>query len=109
MTVEELERVFEEEKSVIEFDTKSNLKDTKSPVSMRDGFEDLDIKINSMLEKVEGGWGCTKCGKRNTNKTKIRMHIESHITHIIHPCGRCGNTFKSRNSLNVHISKLCKA
>merc|ERR1712129_203347 len=97
INVEELDIAFKEEKSIFEFDTKSSLKEAKSPVSMKDGIEDLDNQINSMLDKVEGAWACTKCGKRNTNKTKIRMHIESH------PCGRCGNTFKSRNSLNVHI------
>ena len=73
--------------------------------SFREENTELDETINSMLAKVDGLWTCTKCGRTNNHKTKIRMHIETHIEGISFPCGHCGKTFRSRNVLQSHSSR----
>ena len=38
-------------------------------------------------------------------KSNMKNHIEAkHITGMEHHCAICGKTYRSRNSLNAHIS-----
>ena len=71
--------------------------------------DELDEKLNSMLEKVDGIWTCTVCGKTDptqNNKACLKRHIEGkHIGGLSHPCNSCGKTFRSKNSLQWHNSQ----
>ena len=64
----------------------------KSSVSFRDGNEELDIKIRSLMERIDGALSCTVCGMVNKRyKSDIKKHIESmHIEGGSHPCSICG-------------------
>ena len=73
-------------------------------------FEDLDGKINSMMEKSQNSLGhgkgfakrCKVCGKEGMGKN-IKDHIEvNHIEGIIIPCNICQKTFRSRDGLRQH-------
>ena len=67
--------------------------------------EELDVKINSMLTKVEGKWSCTVCEKNSTYKHHILQHIEAnHIQGISHSCNQCGKVSRSRTALAVNKS-----
>ena len=68
---------------------------TRSTVSFRDGNEELDTQITSMMTKIEGRtWACTACGKRDQN-VNIKKHIESHhIEAVPRSCNICGKIFR---------------
>lgn len=67
----------------------------------------LDERINRMLHRMDGAYRCTECGKTDSRKVMMKMHIETHITDVLHPCGYCSKMFRSRNSLKFHLGKTC--
>merc|ERR1712204_131844 len=91
------EKVFKDDDptAVIAYDTNNPVIGFKTVISMKDGNQDIDYQINSMLQKADGVWSCTECGRTN---------IETHIQDASHPCNHCGNVFSSRNSLQFHVS-----
>ena len=68
-------------------------------------IEELDETIEEMMEKVDGTWKCTRCGKMCKRKGTIREHIETHIDGLNFPCQFCDKTFRSRHVLRDHIVK----
>ena len=79
-------------------------------------LEGLDYQIESMIELSENtiktgsiarkARTCKVCGKEGI-LTDIKRHIEAlHITGASHPCGICGNTFRSRCGLAIHTNEL---
>merc|ERR1712129_506793 len=79
------------------------------------GLQDLDDKINSMMEVSEnkndrrGQRGvkriCKVCGKEG-QMADIQRHIEAnHITGVSHTCNICGTTTRSRNAMAKHKSR----
>ena len=87
---------------------RNSVMDARTSVSFKDENTELDKKINSMLQKVNDIWTCTVCGKTDNNNRvyNIKKHIESHIEGLAHPCGHCGKTFRSRNILQSHLSRV---
>ena len=75
--------------------------------SVPDGTSEWDTIINGMLNKIDGIWTCTRCGKTDKRNTaaRVKSHIETHIEGIEYPCGYCGKVLKSRNCMQVHISR----
>ena len=65
---------------------------------------DLDTMISSMMERIDGKWICTKCGKIGRDKYATKMHIETHIEGMSYPCEHCGKILRTRNSMQAHIS-----
>ena len=66
--------------------------------------DELDEKINTMMDKGEGGWNCKACGKQFSKKDNLRQHIEAnHIEGASHYCGQCGKVSRSRHALAKHI------
>ena len=68
-------------------------------------IEELDETIEEMMEKVDGTWKCTRCGKMRKHKGTMREHIETHIDGLNFPCQFCDKTFRSRHVLRDHIGK----
>ena len=75
-------------------------------------MESLDQQVKSMMLVSENADPykkgrariCKVCGKEGS-WGDIKKHIEAnHIAGISIPCGLCGRSFKSRNSLSVHKS-----
>ena len=68
-------------------------------------INDLNEKLESMMEKVDGLWTCKVCGKvdKKNFKANVRNHIEAkHIEGVSHQCNHCGNSYRSRDSLRKH-------
>ena len=85
---------------------KSIVMEATSVVSFKDGFQELDERINSMMTRMNGLWSCQICQLTNKDKTRMKKHIESkHIEDMSHPCSLCGKLFRSRNNLKVHLSR----
>ena len=68
-------------------------------VSGETSFEDLKLKLDSMLERCDDGenkWKCVVCGKMSSYKAHMRSHVEKHIKGLSYPCnqwGRCISSF----------------
>lgn len=60
-----------------------------------------------MYRSENGKWCCSVCGKESALKTDIWRHVESlHIAnHPGYSCNYCGCSVKSKNALNLHISR----
>ena len=87
--------------------------ETEVKVAMsRKDSQDLDAKINSLMEKTErkttiGGYllyQCKVCGKESPN-ANMKHHIEqNHIEGVSLPCNQCEKVFRSRKILAQHIA-----
>jgi len=67
-------------------------------------------ELNSSLRRSSGDegnmWECVLCGKKKKNKAHMKRHIEAHnVDGKNHSCQMCNNKFKTKNSLNVHMSR----
>jgi len=73
-------------------------------------YKELDDQIETMMEKIDGGWQCRMCGKVNikpNSKQNMKTHVESiHMEGGAHPCNQCGKIYRSRHSLQVHIASF---
>ena len=81
-------------------------------------LQELDQTVNSMMETsqnmIETGNRkttakiCKKCGKEG-HPTNIKRHIEIyHLEGVSIPCKSCEKTFRSRATLQNHVSTLHK-
>ena len=74
-------------------------------------LETLDLEIDSMIHDAEikgNPFTCKVCGKESNTKQHMRVHVEgAHITGPSFPCDKCNNGrfYKTRNSLDGHMSK----
>ena len=48
-------------------------------------------------------WECLECGKRSSQRSDLRKHIEDMHLNLKLPCDICGDTFKSRHHRNNHM------
>ena len=74
-----------------------------------ENIEELDHKINDMIEKVDGTQRrrCIPCGKLSRGSSDAREHAETHIDGLSFPCQYCEKTFRSRLSLKTRIIRRC--
>ena len=56
----------------------------------------------------EVGWKCNSCGKTATTKPNMKVHVEIHMDGLSFPCQLCSQSFRSRNQLNFHKSRVHK-
>ena len=56
----------------------------------------------------EVGWKCNSCGKTATTKPNMKVHVEIHMDGLSFPCQLCTQSFRSRNQLNFHKSRVHK-
>ena len=71
----------------------------------------LDLAISNSMSLVYDElagtkvWQCLHCTKSNKDKTAISRHVESHLEGHTHKCTICHKTYKTRLSLNVHMTQ----
>ena len=66
---------------------------------------DTMAKIESMIEKREGGYNCTNCGYTSMKTTHMREHVEKHIEGLEYPCNSCNKIMRSSHSFRDHKSR----
>ena len=81
---------------------KRNNVNTAALVSNQSSVADAKAAVNELVEKTEDGWMCRTCGKTAKTSSDIRRHAEIHIDGLAFDCELCGQTFRSRNSVNYH-------
>ena len=75
-------------------------------------LSEISEKINqNLVQEEDGTLSCGVCGKRGDagNKSQkfiMQRHLETHLEGLSYPCSACGKTFRSRNSLNCHVSRF---
>merc|ERR1712025_400133 len=76
-----------------------------------DGNKALDVAISNSMRMVYDDvtgtkvWQCLHCSKTNKDKTAISRHVESHLEGHAHNCTVCHKSYKTRLSLNVHMTQ----
>ena len=68
-------------------------------------IDEVNEKIKEMIEKVDGGFGCTVCGKVSTHLGSHKRHVETHIEGLSYSCEICGKVFRYSNAKNIHMSR----
>ena len=86
---------------------------SSSVVSVDLDSSTTEVTKQMILENVEfrddGSAVCNICGKTaQGNKAKyiIKQHMETHIEGISFSCENCGKSFRSKNSLRTHKSRI---
>ena len=87
---------------------KSNVQD-RSVKILNESFEasnsEVENKFLELIVKENDTYRCTVCDKTQSHKTKMRLHLESHLTGLSYDCPTCGKNFRLRNTLNLHVSR----
>ena len=68
--------------------------------------EEIGNKMKELYNKMDGVWMCSECSYENTNKGKIKRHIETHIKGLIYTCKVCHKEYGTRNRWQSHIDKV---
>ena len=80
---------------------------TKSKSSSE--YHDIDEKLyENMTSLGEGKYECKICSKMMPHKTKMKLHVETHMEGLSFPCDSCSQTFRSRYNLSYHKIKYHK-
>ena len=80
----------------------------KTKVAVNSSIESLEEQIDSMIETTSEGvarFKCIVCGKSDKYKIFMVRHVETHIAGIQYPCDQCGKISRSKNGLNLHVSR----
>ena len=69
---------------------------------------ELKSEILKRMKKIDDDeqgsmWKCTECDKVVKKKTKLEVHVETHLEGFTHTCVQCGKVHKTRAALKLHI------
>ena len=72
--------------------------------------EDFQYKVLSLMDKEEGldhkvTWSCKECKKSASDKSRIRKHVEQHISGLVFECMFCELRSGRSSYLDKHVSK----
>jgi len=71
-------------------------------------IEDIVLESMSSVSTERGVlWQCNYCGKQDKDKSMMKRHVESHFS-FKQTCPYCHRMYKSRPSLQAHISQKHK-
>ena len=66
---------------------------------------EIEDMILGLCQKGNGVWMCLACEEyTNHKRAKVRRHIESHINGFSFTCTFCFKDFRTKNSMQAHIS-----
>ena len=64
--------------------------------------QDIDEKIETLMERRGGVWACKECEKVDKSKQAIKRHVETHLKEFSHSCPECSKVFTTRLNLKTH-------
>jgi len=65
---------------------------------------DIDEQVAALTKKCgPTAWVCTDCGKRASQRTDLKKHIEAAHLNLYLPCDVCGAPFKTRHHRQNHM------
>ena len=70
----------------------------------KDSYEE----VNELVNTENGVFICKACGKTGNDKSNMKRHAEIHIEGMSYSCPSCDKTFRSKNALNIHVSRFHK-
>ena len=74
-----------------------------------ESISDWKTEANKYIQKMENGSvKCTVCGRVFADRNKMfsmRRHVETHLEGYSYSCNSCNQTYKTNNSLNLHMYK----
>ena len=81
----------------------ANTKQTQIYTNIFGDIKNIEEKVNSMKEHIDGIWTCNFCGEntKNNNSGHMKDHVSTHIG-IKLDCKICGKTYSSKLSLKGH-------
>ena len=95
--------------------TASKFEGSNNMISLNTSQNDeIDATLNENLEVLDGGhFRCRICGQDSLNmkrnaRQNMKNHVERHVEGLTYNCQLCEKEFRSRHSLNTHISKIHK-
>ena len=62
-------------------------------------------KSTNQMGRTE--WTCNHCGKSNSDKSKIKTHVQTHL-HLEHFCPHCSKPAKNPEALKTHMRTFHK-
>ena len=93
-----------EETKLISVD-RSNVCVCRSNVKISTTYDELDEKIFSLMNKIDGLWICKVCDKTEIKKSNLINHIDSkHIDGVSHNCNQCERSFRTKRSMVTHMT-----
>ena len=73
--------------------------------------EELDERLMDNLSRVDVDgtkkWQCTICNQVAGRLFHAKEHVEVHFEGLSFPCQNCDKTFRSRNTLRNHQTRVC--
>ena len=63
--------------------------------------QELEQKLESMTERLDGAWTCMVCHKTAGTKFHLKRHVETHLG-FTHTCPSCFKMYNTRPSLKHH-------
>lgn len=104
-----LQKAAKKKENDINMDEKYKVSFKEDEVTLS-SYEDYQVKVASLMEKVDGPnnrvtWFCRECRKNNSDKTRIRKHVEIHIQDLMFQCLYCEAKRKCSGNMDVHVYK----
>ena len=102
-----------EENEEIRSDSYKSKADSVVPINQLEKYMfsstgNLNEKIYSLIEKIDGIWTCKVCGQTPARNapSEIARHAETHLEGVSHTCNQCGTFARSSHALACHVSRV---
>ena len=92
--------------NMVEEELKKRPKIRPDKIYLKNVQQKAQQETETMYEQwFQGMWGCKICGYTSPFKNNMKKHVEKHIEGSAYPCGRCGRSLKTTESLRIHYLK----
>ena len=94
------ENPIEEQHNELEND--KELDDSNEDERFTDTQDKKQREVDSLLLKEGGLWKCGVCNRIRRDKTRLRYHVETHVSGLVYNCELCEKVCTTKRSLESH-------